>query len=83
MLPDGSAGSQAAEAAAANVDDLDWALSLDASEFWMVVRSDASLVALADTFLRHAARPYDEAFRNLSAVDHELRQHVMQLLHRM
>jgi hypothetical protein len=83
FLPPGGGAGQDEEAVAATIEDLEYALSAESAEFWMVVRADASLLALADTYLRHAPRPFDDGFQALSGLQLTLWQHMLALLHRM
>lgn len=43
-----------AEALQATLEDVEWLLAADGPTFWGVLRSDASLPALVDSFLRYA-----------------------------
>ena len=83
FLPFVPGGPEAAEAALLLSQDLEWLLSTDAVELWAVVRSDPSLIAFIESYLRAAPRPFDDGFAHLSAVERALWHHFLTLLDRL
>lgn len=80
-LPDGSA--EAAECLLINSSDLDGLLSSDTPELWSAVRTDASIVAFLESYLRNAVRPFDDGFRELSDIEHAVWRHAAVLFSKL
>jgi hypothetical protein len=81
-LPDG--GAEATESILFSDADVANLLARDNAGFWAAVRSPgAGLVTFLETYLQNAARPFDEAFADLSAVELQLWRNTHALLARL
>ncbi|GAB4815900.1 hypothetical protein N2152v2_002946 [Parachlorella kessleri] len=84
-LPPNAAGEDAvssSDAVDAIQEDLEWLLASDGATLWSVVRTDTSLPALVDSYLRYARRPYDDAYAETSAAELAVHELMLALLHR-
>jgi hypothetical protein len=64
-------------------EDLEWALSVDDRELWMALKADPSLLLFADSFLRHARRPYDQGLAAASALELSVSRLALAFIHRL
>lgn len=69
FLPFVPSGPDAAEAALATSRDVEWLLTVEAQELWATTRSDGSLLALLESYLRTAPRPFDDGYAEQSPLE--------------